>query len=351
MNVLIVDDDPVVCVAVRLTLQNAGYQVTVANDARQALELLQEESLQLVVCDWSMPGMSGLEFCRQVRANITGRYVYVLMLTGRDDPQDLLRGLESGADDYLVKPYNPAELILRVNTGRRIVRSESSSMTIFALARLVESRDAETGAHLERIRGYSRILAEELRRREAFSDAIDDEFVRLIYETSPLHDIGKVAMPDAILLNPRRLTYEEFELMKTHTLQGARTLAAAMQQFPNAEFLRMAHDIALCHHERFDGTGYPRGLVGDEIPLSARIVALADVYDALICKRVYKNALSHEAARAIIVSQTGSHFDPQVVDAFLRIEDEFCKIRTHYGELPAAPKATAETQLQSVPTN
>jgi putative two-component system response regulator len=161
---------------------------------------------------------------------------------------------------------------------------------------------------------------------------IDDDYVRLIYETSPLHDIGKVAIPDAILLKPGKLTADEFAVMKTHTVQGAQTLAAAMIEFPNAAFLRMSHDIALCHHERYDGRGYPRGLAGDAIPLCGRIVALADVYDALTSKRVYKSAMSHEEARTTIVAGRGAHFDPIVVDAFLHVEDEFLTIPSRYVE-------------------
>ena len=232
----------------------------------------------------------------------------------------------------MTKPFNPAELVLRVNTGRRIIRSESSDMTIFALAKLAESRDSDTGAHLERVRLYCRLLAQVLQIRPAFHNVINDDYVRLIYETSPLHDIGKVAIPDSILLKPGKLTADEFEVMKTHTVHGAQTLAAAMNEFPNAEFLRMAHDIALCHHERYDGRGYPRGLVAEAIPLCARIVALADVYDALTSKRVYKTAMCHDEARAIIVVERDSHFDAEVVDAFLQAEDEFQTIRSRYAE-------------------
>ncbi len=332
MDVLVVDDEPISRVAVVQSLKSAGYRASVACNGEDALTRLTQETHQLVVCDWSMPGMNGLELCRAIRSTILRRYVYILMLTSHNRPQDTLDGLEAGADDYVTKPFNPAELILRVNTGRRIIRAESRDMTIFALAKLAESRDSETGTHLERVRSYCRLLAQELRCCPKFHDVIDDDYVRLIYETSPLHDIGKVAIPDAILLKPGKLSAAEFDVMKTHTVHGAQTLAAAMTEFPNAEFLRMAHDIALCHHERYDGRGYPRGLVGDEIPLCGRIVALADVYDALTSKRVYKNAGSHEETRATIVAERGAHFDPTIVDAFLQVEEAFLTTRSRFIE-------------------
>jgi putative two-component system response regulator len=263
------------------------------------------------------------------------------MVTVCQRPIDTISGFASGIDDYITKPFNPNELLMRVNVGRRIVQLETSQMTIFALAKLAESRDPETGAHLERVRTYARLLAKQLQTSPGFREPINDEFVRLIYETSPLHDIGKVAIPDAILLKPGELTATEFDVMKTHTLRGAETLEAALQEFPNARFLRMAKSIALSHHERYDGTGYPQGLIGDQIPLCGRIVALADVYDALTTKRVYKEAMSHPAAKAIIVGQRARHFDPAVVDAFLEVEEEFRAIHSQYADTIESVAASA----------
>ena len=285
---------------------------------------------QLVVSDLGMPGMDGLDLCRTIRAAELGRYVYFVILTGRDRIEDTIDGLSAGADDYVTKPFHPGELIMRVNAGRRIIRAESSGLTIFALAKLAESRDPETGAHLERVRSYCQLLAQHLLHTESFSSEINDEFVRLIYETSPLHDIGKVAIPDAVLLKPGSLTQEEFDIMKTHAQHGADTLAAAMRQYPNADFLRMAYEIALSHHERFNGSGYPQGLVGNAIPLCGRIVALADVYDALTSKRIYKEATGHLSAKTIIISEKGKHFDPTVVNAFEQLDREFQAIRARF---------------------
>jgi putative two-component system response regulator len=197
------------------------------------------------------------------------------------------------------------------------------------MAKLAESRDPDTGAHLERIREYCRLMAEELANDESFRDQIDGEYVDLLYLTSPLHDIGKVGVPDKVLLKPGALTHEEFEIMKQHTVIGGQTLDTVGAAHPTARFLEMARDIAWTHHERFDGRGYPRGLAGEDIPLCGRIVAVADVYDALTTKRVYKPAFSHEAARKIIIEGSDSQFDPKTVSAFLQTEDRFVEVHDH----------------------
>jgi len=333
MDVLVIDDDAISRLAVEHSLSNAGYSVYTVDNGQQALDRLENEHFQLVVCDWSMPGMDGLEICRTIRSGRFRRYVYIVMLTSHNQSHDTLEGLSAGADDYVTKPFNPAELVLRVNTGRRIIASESNAITIFSLAKLADSRDRETGAHLERVRSYCHLLATELRRRPNGGEAIDDEFVNLIYDTSPLHDIGKVAIPDSILRKPGKLSLEEYEVMKTHTLHGAQTLAAAMAEFPHVKYLRMAHDIALCHHEKFNGRGYPNGLEGKNIPLSARIVAIADVYDAITSKRVYKKAMSHAEAVAIIKAESGSHFDPNLADIFLALSDQFLAVKQKFDHL------------------
>ena len=341
MNVLVVEDEAISREAIAHPLRENGYSVTTACNGREALSLLQEQAHQLVVSDWSMPVMDGMDLCYAIRAADLRRYVYFIMVTCHDRPIDAISGFENGVDDYLAKPFNPAELLMRVNVGRRIVQLETSQITIFALAKLAESRDPDTGAHLERVRGYCRVLARQLQASARFEQLVDNDFVRLLYETSPLHDIGKVAIPDAILLKPGQLTSAEFELMKTHTLRGAETLEAALEQFPNARFLSMARDIAMSHHEKYDGSGYPCGLAGEQIPLCGRIVALADVYDALTSKRVYKEAICHSEARAIIVADRGRHFDPAIVDAFLEAEDEILAIYFQYAARAEAARASS----------
>jgi len=301
------------------------------------MEILRNDNAyRLVISDWEMPEMDGLELCRAVRSGALASYIYMILLTGHDQTQEKVVGLAAGADDFIAKPFNPAELLARVRTGERVLSLETRDVAIFAMAKLAESRDPETGAHLDRVRGYSRVLAQHLAGVDKFRGEVNAEFIRLIYETSPLHDIGKVGIPDSVLLKPGRLSDREFEIMKTHAEIGAQTLDAAIQQFPGIKFLEMARDIALTHHERTDGTGYPRKLVGDDIPLCGRIVALADVYDALTSKRVYKNAFAHDVAKAIILKDSETQFDPLIVDAFIRAEAQFIAIRDRFSDLRAA---------------
>jgi putative two-component system response regulator len=332
MKILIVDDDPMATEMLRHALIKAGHEVAAAGNGIEALEALTKESYRLVISDWTMPEMDGVELCRRIRAMAGAGYIYIILLTARNSQEDTVEGLSAGADDFMPKPFNPAELTLRVRIGERVLSLETRDVTIFALAKLAESRDPETGAHLERVCNYSRILAQHLSTLPKFQKDVDPAFVRLIFQTSPLHDIGKVAIPDCVLLKPGRLSDREFEIMKSHSLFGAQTLDAALRQHPEAGFLRMARDIAATHHERFDGTGYPNKLKGTDIPLCGRIVAVADVYDALTTKRVYKNGFSHDIARSMIVQERGTHFDPDLVDAFLDCEPEFIAIRDRYND-------------------
>ena len=213
------------------------------------------------------------------------------------------------------------------------------------MAKLAESRDPDTGAHLDRVRFFAKLLASQLLAMNEFASEIDSQFIQLIYETSPLHDIGKVAISDSILLKPGKLTPSEFEIMKQHTSEGAKTLQAALDEYPNAMFLKMARDIAISHHERYDGTGYPNGLVGNDIPLCGRIMAVADVYDALTSKRVYKNALSHDIARSTILDGSSTHFDPTVVEAFLAKEADFEATRARLSEPPIPTQSMLATDV------
>jgi putative two-component system response regulator len=327
MKILIVEDDPVCAEILEHFLIELGYGVAVASNGRQAFDLLRSGDYRIVLSDWEMPEMSGIELCRRIRQRQLSEYVYVILLTVRGGKENLLAGLNAGADDFLTKPFQPDELQIRLRSAERIVTLEGRDLIIFSLAKLAESRDPETGTHLERMREYCRILADELSRLPKYRDLIDPDYVRTLYLTSPLHDIGKVGIPDSILLKPGRLTPEEFELMKEHSRIGGETLDAALHAHPKAEYLRLARDIAWTHHERFDGGGYPRGLKGEEIPICGRIVAVADVYDALTTKRVYKPAFTHEHARAIIMEGRGTQFDSNVVDAFLAREDDILWVK------------------------
>lgn len=332
MRVLIADDDDVTLLMLKYCLEQFDYEVTTASDGLEALELIRTGQFQLVISDWAMPKMSGLELCREIRRRQASGYTYIILLTSHEGTESVVEGFDAGADDFISKPFDPQELLVRIRTGERILTLESRDVTIFALAKLAESRDTDTGKHLERIREYSRILAMNLEKRGPYANEIDGDFVQLVYFTSPLHDIGKVAIPDSILLKPGPLTPDEFEIMKTHATVGYKTLDAALRAYPAARFLRMARDIAGSHHEKFDGTGYPLGKAGHDIPLCGRIVALADVYDALTTKRVYKPAFTHEKARGIILDGNGKHFDPAIVDAFVDCEQEFFTIRRQFTE-------------------
>ena len=334
MRLLVADDDRVSTELLRRILVHEGYEVTTAANGLEALEAMKHGEFRVLISDWEMPGLTGPELCRRVRAQGHGS-AYVIMLTSRSGAQDMAEALAAGADEFLSKPVETSELLVRVRTGVRLISLESREMALFALAKLAESRDNETGAHLERVREYSRLLASVL--RAGGRAGVDEEFVRNIYLTSPLHDIGKVGIPDAVLLKPARLSDREFEIMKGHTLIGAETLDAVLKVSPGTEFLKMSRDIALTHHEQWAGGGYPHGIRGEDIPLCGRIVALADVYDALTSKRVYKGAFRHEVALGIIVEGSGQHFDPALVAAFLTLQAQFDAVRERF-----APRTDAK---------
>ncbi len=323
MKILLVDDDDIALAVASKVLRSEKHEVLLAEDGKEALEILRRNNIQLVITDWNMPILNGLELCKYIRANSSGGYIYVVIVTSRNRKEDLIEGYSAGADDFISKPFEPVELLLRVRNAERILRLDITDAALMALAKLAEEKDQDTGQHLERIRIYSMLLARQLLSTPSFSEEVPPKFADLVYQASPLHDIGKVGIPDVILLKPGSLNDAEWVVMKQHTLIGANTLSAPMAQFPNAEFFRLARDIIWAHHERWDGTGYPRGLKGTEIPLSARIVALADVYDALTMKRIYKSVSSHDIAYRMILDGSGTHFDPQVVAAFQVLAPRF----------------------------
>lgn len=327
MRILIVDDDRASRVLLERIVEEEGFTVAATECAEEALELLAREPFHLVITDWNLPGMPGPEFCERIRIRHPEGHIYIILLTARNINDDVVVGLDAGADDFIRKPFDRAELRVRIRAGQRVVNLQTRDIAIFALARLAESRDPETGAHLERIRSYCRALAEYCVEQRTYGPGMDHRFVKLIYETSPLHDIGKVGVPDSILLKPGRLTDREFEIMKSHTVIGADTLRAAADKYPSMPFLTMACDIARSHHERWDGSGYPDALRAEQIPLAARMLAVADVYDALTSERFYKDAFSHDAAVGIIREGRATHFDPELVDAFLMLERDFNAIR------------------------
>lgn len=358
-RVLIVDDDSIVRHLLTAAVQRAGFEAIEAEDGAEAFEKIRDQDLRLVVSDWQMPNMDGLQLCRKIRESSAGGYVYVILLTSMDRVEERVQGLTVGADDFICKPFHPSEVIARLNVGRRVLQLETREALIFSLAKLAESRDPDTGHHIERVQCYTRTLAEELGKQDKYRDIITPQYIHLIYQTSPLHDIGKVGVPDHVLLKAGKLTAEEFDLIKRHPLIGAETLKGAMERSPEASFLHMAHDIALSHHEKWDGSGYPFGLKGEKIPLSARIVALADVYDALTTRRVYKDAFTDDEAAKIITDGSGKHFDPEVVQAFQKSREVFRQLRLQLqdtgvpGEIDCVEEMSVElkNELRGEPDN
>ena len=330
MNVLVVDDDEIALAIASKAIVSDGHQIFTAEDGFEALDVLRSNDIQVVISDWNMPRMNGLELCKRIRSEVLGKFIYVMFVTARTGKEDLLTGLSAGADDFITKPFEPAEMILRVRNAERIFSRETTALTLFSMAKLAESKDTDTGFHLERIREYARILAEQIILTTGDTLKLPIRFPEMMFQTSPLHDIGKVGIPDYVLLKPGSLSDGEWQVMKRHTEIGAETLDAVLQQYPGADYLRIARDIAWSHHERWDGSGYPRGLKGEEIPLAARIIAVADVYDAITMKRVYKRALPHEVASGLIHEGSGTIFDPMVVAAFQSVEARFLEVKESF---------------------
>jgi len=357
-RVLIADDIENNRIVLSRRIAGMGHEFQTANDGLEALHALQSSAFDALLLDIQMPRMDGYEVLENIKKNPDLRHIPVIVISAIDDMESIVRCIELGADDYLCKPFNSVLLKARVSSSLerkklhdqeiehrdyiekynikledrildqmdKIVSAQHSA--IFAMAKLAESKDPETGAHLERMREYCRLLAQRLQNNTEFSNIVDDEFINNIYAASPLHDIGKVGVPDDILLKPAKLTDTEWVSMKTHTLIGSNTLREVDKNHPGNNFLKIGIEIAESHHEKWDGSGYPYGLSGEAIPISARILALGDVYDALTSKRCYKDAFSHDKSTSIILEGKGKHFDPHVVDAFLEIQDDFIDVRS-----------------------
>ncbi|MDD2845898.1 MAG: two-component system response regulator [Rhodoferax sp.] len=353
-TILVVDDIPDNLSLMRELLKN-DYKVKLANGGERALKLAAMPAPpDLILLDIMMPDMDGYEVCKRLKANPQTQDIPVVFLTAKMDVEDEKKGLEMGAVDYITKPISPPIVLARVK-NHLIVRAHANflrdkndfleaevskrtwevgavqDVTILAMASLAETRDSETGNHIRRTQHYVQALARHLRTHQHFSALLTDHYVHMLFKSAPLHDIGKVGIPDRILLKPGRFDADEFEIMKTHAALGYEAIEHAEKQLGmEVEFLSMAKDIALSHHEKWDGSGYPQGLAGDAIPVSARLMAVADVYDALISRRVYKEGMSHEKAAAIIIEGRGSHFDPDMVDAFVQLQDQFRTIAARF---------------------
>ncbi len=322
------------------------YDLSVAMNGQAALQLVGTTPPDLILLDIMMPGMDGFEVLRRLKADRTTREIPVIFLTALSEIGDKAKGFELGAVDYITKPFQIEEVMARVNTHLKLRQAQnalqqfnnrlqdmvaqqveeiaqSQQAMIFALAKLSHTRDDDTGLHLERVQHLCKILATELAKTAPFNDQITSQFIDAIYHASPLHDVGKVGIADSILLKPGKLNDEEFLIMKTHTTIGASTLESVHLQYPHNAFVEMGIAIARHHHERWDGSGYPDRLAGEAIPLSARIMSLVDVYDALRARRPYKEPFSHERAMAIIEEENGRLFDPRLVQAFKSVQEQF----------------------------
>jgi putative two-component system response regulator len=355
-TLLIVDDSPENLSVLGELLQNAGYRVKVANSGHIGLHLaVQQPSPSLILLDIMMPDMNGHEVLQRLRNNEATRDIPVIFLTAQDTDKDEERAFDAGIADYIIKPIKPSVVLARVRNqllvrnarhwlvdqnhaleaevARRMRENElTQAVSMRALAHLAETRDNETGFHIQRTQSYVQLLASRLSNHTRFASTLTSKFIETLTRSAPLHDIGKVGIPDHILLKPGKLSPDEREIMKTHTLLGCEAITLAERDIDaSLEFLTQAKEIVRWHHERWDGNGYPDGLAGDAIPLSARLMALADVFDALISKRAYKEAIPFDEVRKIIAEERGRQFDPDITDTFLAGCKEFEAIALHYG--------------------
>lgn len=340
-TILIVDDTPDNLTLINGILKDI-YHTKLANSGEKGLKIAESTTPpDLILLDILMPDMDGYEVCRRLKTNPATAHIPVIFLTAKNDIENETHGLELGAVDYLTKPINGAIVKSRVKTHLSILNQHRyleaevkkrtaeieaiQDVTILAMASLAETRDNETGNHILRTQHYVKLLSEKLRFHPRFAHFLDDDkILDMIFKSAPLHDIGKVGIPDKILLKPGKFEPDEFEIMKTHAAIGKATILKAERLLGiEVPFLIYAKEIAYSHHEKWDGTGYPDGLAGEDIPITARLMAIADVYDALISRRVYKDGMAHEKAEQIIVEGKGKHFDPDMVDAFLEIQDDF----------------------------
>ena len=371
-DILAVDDTPANLLILIATLNAQGHRVRPVLDGRLALEVARRTPPELILLDIRMPGMDGFEVCAQLKKDPLLAEIPVIFISSSLDTSDKVQAFAAGGVDYVTKPFHVDEVLARVEAHLKIRRlqvaldrynrslqemvrtqvkeiSESQIATILALAKLAESRDDETGHHIARVQRYCMALARRLCADGVVPETARDGFLENIYHASALHDIGKVGIPDGILLKPGELTPGELETMKRHTIIGAETLAAVLEGYPGNAFVRMGVEVTRSHHERWDGSGYPDGLSGEAIPLAARIVMLADQYDALRSKRSYKRAFDAERTYAVLTEGDGRsdprHVDPRVLAAFRAIRTELDAIHEELREPPAADRPGLRREL------
>ncbi|HIJ90789.1 MAG: response regulator [Desulfobulbaceae bacterium] len=357
-TVLLVDDT-IENIDILVGAMTGSYEMIVAMDGQTALDISQSSVPDLILLDIMMPGIDGFEVCRRLKSSAVTKDIPVIFLTALSEISSKTKGFQLGAVDYITKPFDVEEVRARVKThlSLRLVQMElarqnelleervwertrelalTQEVTIDCMAGLAEYRDPETGGHIMRTKHYILLLATHLRHSPRFGRLLDDTTIDLLHKSAPLHDIGKVGVLDSILLKPGKLTEEEFQEMTRHTLYGRDAIASAERKLGGNSFLRIAGEYAYTHHEKWDGSGYPEGLKGEEIPLAGRLMALADVYDALISKRVYKPPFPHEKAVKIITEGDGRtmphNFDPDILAAFVELQEEFRTVALRYAD-------------------
>ena len=360
LTILVVDDAPANLALISGLLRHL-YRVVAANNGEKALAIAQgSHPPDLILLDILMSGLSGYDVCQKLKDNPVTHDIPIIFLTAMTGTEDERKGLEMGAVDFITKPVNPPIVLARVATQLQLKAAADflkdqndyleaevvrrgcelaaiQDVTILAMASLAETRDNDTGGHIRRTQNYVKLLAKQLQNHPNFSKFLTDRAIDLLFKSAPLHDIGKVGIPDRILLKPGRFEPDEFEIMKTHCKIGRDAIQHAEDQLgTSVDFLKYAKEIAYSHQEKWDGSGYPEGLSGRDIPISARLMALADVYDALISHRIYKESFSHEKAVEIITQGRGSHFDPDVTDAFIFLKDEFYSVAQSYKNIENA---------------
>jgi len=358
-TILVVDDTPDNLVLMSNLLKER-YKVKIANGGEKALKIAMSDSPpDLILLDIMMPSMDGYEVCQRLKHDPRTMNIPVIFLTAKSAEEDEKKGLELGAVDYITKPISPPIVMARVKNHLALkamadfLRDRNEflelevakrtrevmaiqDVTILAMASLAETRDSDTGNHIRRTQFYVKALAERLRNHPRFAWFLTDNNINMLFKSAPLHDIGKVGIPDRILLKPGRFEPHEFEIMKTHASLGYDAIVHAENSLgTNVDFLSFAKAIALSHQEKWDGSGYPQGLAGDDIPIAARLMAVADVYDALISRRVYKDGMPHEDAVRIMVEGRGKHFDADMFDAFIDIQEEFRAIALRFVDTDA----------------
>ena len=347
--ILVVDDQLQNVELLEAQLVPLGYEIIRAANGKDALTIITGNEIDLMLLDIMMPGMDGFEVIRRVRQGTKTRLLPIILVTALRETEDRIKGIEAGCDDFISKPVDKMELFARVRSllkvkdyndlmlnyrkelesevtarteqlKKALERIKTASLdTIYRLSVASEYKDKDTGAHIKRMSRYSVAVARRM--------GLDENTIETILYSAPMHDLGKIGIPDQILMKPAILDPAEWKIMKMHTVIGAKIL-----QGSDAEFIKSGESIALSHHEKWDGSGYPNGVKGQEIPIAGRIVAIADVFDALTSKRPYKEPFTIEKSLAIVKEGRGTHFDPDVVDAFFDIQEEILNIKKQYNE-------------------